>query len=109
MSFSFARCWIIFAALNSFLLCTTVTFDANGGNFNAGTVSSIQSVIKGDTFYNSQNSNSFPSVYFEKEDGTQKTFLGWYTSQDQNDVNASHFTDLTPVMCDITLYAWWSE
>ena len=47
--------------------------------------------------------------YFEKEDGSQKTFLGWYTSQDQNDVNASHFTDLTPVMCDITLYAWWSE
>ena len=25
----------------------------------------------------------------------------------KNDVNATHFTDLTPVMCDITLYAWW--
>ena len=101
--------WDIVTILKSEETVYTVTFDANGGNFNAGTVSSIQSVIKGDTFYNSQNSNAFPSVYFEKEDGSQKTFLGWYTSQDQNDVNASHFTDLTPVMCDITLYAWWSE
>ncbi|MGM9858940.1 MAG: hypothetical protein ACI311_06830 [Bacilli bacterium] len=101
--------WEIVTILKSEDTVYTVTFDANGGNFNAGTVASIQSVVKGDTFYNSQNSNSFPSVYYEKEDGTQKTFLGWYTSQDQNDVNATHFTDLTPVMCDITLYAWWSE
>ena len=99
--------WDIIAVLKTEDTTYTVTFNANGGMFTSSSSASIQTVKKGDTFYNSQNSNSFPSVFYLNEDDTQKTFLGWYTSQDKNDVNATHFTDLTPVMCDITLYAWW--
>ena len=106
--------WEVVTRLTSPETTYTVTFDANGGNFNAGTVSHIQTVKKGDTFYNSENSNAFPSVFYANYDDegevvSQKRFIGWYTSKDQNDVNATHFTDLTPVTCNITLYAWWAE
>lgn len=35
-------------------------------------------------------------------------FAGWYTSNDDSP-NIGHFTDLTPIMSDLTLYARWEE
>ena len=43
-----------------------------------------------------------PSIFRE-----DYTFLGWYTSPNMANVNSGQFTDLTPVLCDMTLYAWW--
>ena len=36
-------------------------------------------------------------------------FLGWYTDADVNNVNAGHFTDLTPVFSNLYLYARWEK
>ncbi len=36
-------------------------------------------------------------------------FLGWFTSDDPNDVNSGKFTDLTPVLSNLTLYQRWEE
>lgn len=36
-------------------------------------------------------------------------FLGWYTDADASNPNAGHFTDLTPVLSNLYLYARWEK
>lgn len=82
-----------------------LTFDVNGGSFvwNTGTISTIRKMVcdSGQYF---DLSNTLLEV--EKEG---YKFEGWWTSPDYKlDPNAGHFTSLTPVLSDLTLYANWS-
>jgi uncharacterized repeat protein (TIGR02543 family) len=73
----------------------TVTFDAatNGGSLVGGTTT--VKVSSGKTI------SSLPTAY-----KAGATFIGWYTSSaGPESPNSGHFTDLTPVTSDLTLYA----
>ena len=94
--------WMLIAQLSASSQTHTVRFDANGGTFASNTFSTIFEVTHGDTFYGNPK-YIFPVVTYE-----EKTFLGWYTSVNQNDPTAGKFTDLTPVYSDMILYAWWA-
>ena len=94
--------WIAIATLSNTKDEHIVTFDPNGGNFVSGTLDYQFPITHGYTFY-STDGYSIPSVY---RDGY--TFVGWFTSK-QNDPNAGQFTDLTPVLSDMTLYARWEQ
>lgn len=72
-----------------------VIFDANGGTFASGSATSIR-VEKGTCL----ELSDFPTVTKEGYE-----FNGWYTSL--TDVNSGQFTDLTPVVKNVTLYAKW--
>ena len=75
----------------------TVTFNAVA---NGGAIISGESVIecqKGDYISLADIPVAFKEGY---------TFVGWYTSQNAyNNPNAQKFSDLTPVLSDLTLYA----
>lgn len=93
--------WMLIAELSQDSLTHTVKFDANGGEFSSDTFSTIFEVNHGETFYGNAN-YIFPKVTREGY-----TFIGWHTSINQSDPTAGIFTDLTPVLDDMTLYAWW--
>lgn len=94
--------WMLIARLSDSRQTHTVRFDANGGTFASNTFSTIFEVTHGETFYGNPK-YIFPVVSYE-----ERTFLGWYTSVNQNDPTAGKFTDLTPVYSDMILYAWWA-
>ncbi len=72
----------------------TVFFDPGAGKINGSSSIMMSSVLEGKTLPLS----SIPTPTYEDH-----TFLGWYT--DLTNVNAGQFTDLTPVLSDLTLYA----
>lgn len=74
-----------------------VIFDPNGGTFASGSATSIR-VERGTCL----ELDDFPVVTKENYE-----FVGWYTSL--NDINSGKFTDLTPVVKNVTLYAKWES
>lgn len=82
----------------------TVTFDLNaddavflpGFGFDSSYI-----FVNGDTFYSTQRSVPIPYR-------NGYTFVGWYTSENPS-VTHGTFTDLTPVISDMTLYAAWEK
>ncbi len=72
----------------------TVFFDPGAGKINGNSSILMSSVLEGQTMKLSQ----IPTPTCDDQ-----TFVGWYT--DKNNVNAGKFTDLTPVLSDLTLYA----
>ena len=84
-----------------------VTFKLNGGKRRfvdatdiAGSESKDKVITKEKGEYINLNSPEYEAYY----DGY--TFNGWWTDEELN-ANSGHFTNLTPVMGDITLYANW--
>lgn len=94
--------WVEIATLQESKIDHTVKFDANGGIFATNSIPE-ETIKHGSTFYSA--GLEFPTVY--SLDGRE--FLGWYTSRNASNVNSGQFTDLTPVLSDMTLYARWSE
>ena len=84
----------------------TVTFDLNDTNTEpASFVSGTRSYVlnRGETFYSSFGHNSVPIAF-----RNGYTFGGWSTSKIPGVTNGV-FTDLTPVLTDIVLYAIWKD
>lgn len=83
----------------------TVTFNANGGEFvNSSSVnlSDARSYLVSKGNYVNLSGDDL------KVQKTGYKFDGWWTCQDHSeDPNSGHFTNLTPVMGDLTLYANW--
>lgn len=79
----------------------TVTFDLNSADarFVAGG-SVYPGIKKGQTFLSSNYALPIPA-----QEGFD--FSGWCTSRTPNPTNG-YFTDLSPVLCDMTLYAIWT-
>lgn len=74
-----------------------VTFDATT---NGGTISSYTSIFEVE-YGKTMNATDMPIASKAGE-----RFIGWYTSKDgPNNPNAGHFTSLTPVFSDMTVYA----
>jgi hypothetical protein len=73
-----------------------VTFNPNGGLI-AGASSDVREKVKAGEYI-----TDLPTPTL-----TGKTFAGWWTSIAE-DPNAGHFTVLTPVFSNLTLYARWS-
>lgn len=73
-----------------------VTFDPNGGTIE-GSTSSVREKVKAGDYI-----TDLPTPVL-----SGKTFTGWWTSIAE-DPNAGHFTVLTPVFNNLTLYARWS-
>jgi uncharacterized repeat protein (TIGR02543 family) len=73
-----------------------VTFDPNGGLID-GAASNVREKVKAGEYI-----SDLPTPTL-----TGKTFAGWWTSIAE-DPNSGHFTVLTPVFSDLTLYARWS-
>lgn len=95
--------WVEIATLESNKQVHKVTFNPNGGNFGSDVVSPIYEINHGYSFY------STPGYYLPSVNRDGYKFLGWYTSPIVNNVNSGQFTDLTPVLSDMTVYAWWEE
>ena len=93
--------WVQIACLSESKETHTVTFNANGGIFGSEVISPDYEITHGYSFYSTPGLD-MPSIFRE-----DYTFLGWYTSPNMANVNSGQFTDLTPVLCDMTLYAWW--
>lgn len=83
-----------------------VTFDKNGGEWDW----TSESTPSGDTRQFSYEEGSF--IDFDiaelKVVKAGYTFNGWWTDAEIN-ANSGHFTKLTPVTCDMMLYANWIE
>lgn len=97
--------WQKIATLESEEITYSVTFDANGEGayFDNGFASyTIDTITKGDYFatgkYGTIPTPSRPNY----------KFTGWCTST-RVSATSGFFTDLTPVMSDLTLYAIWEE
>lgn len=93
--------WELVADLGITGEACTVTFNAveNGGSIISG--NSIIECTKGDYI----SLGSIPIAYKEGY-----TFVGWYTDPNANtNPNAEKFTDLTPVMTNLVLYACFEE
>ncbi len=84
----------------------TVSFNANGGDFvNASSVnlSDTRSYLVSKGNYIDLSRDDL------KVEKTGYKFDGWWTCPDHSeDPNAGHFTNLTPVMGNLTLYANWT-
>ena len=74
-----------------------VIFDPKEGKIDDYEGVSVFNVLEGKTI----SLANIPTPVYENH-----TFLGWYT--DLDNVNAGKFTDLTPVMSDLHLYAKYS-
>lgn len=72
----------------------TVYFDPGTGKINGNSTILMSSVLEGKTM----NLSAIPTPTWDNH-----TFVGWYT--DKTNVNAGKFTDLTPVLSDLRLYA----
>lgn len=79
----------------------SLTFDAQGGTLNTGF---------GSVTYFLEEGSRLPLEILTERIGTptrgDDIFLGWYTSPDY-DPNAGRFSDTTPVLRDLMLYAWY--
>lgn len=84
----------------------TVSFDVNGGEYvNASSVnlSDVRSYLVSKGSYVNLSGDDL------KVTRTGYRFDGWWTCPDHSeDPNAGHFTNLTPVMGNLTLYANWT-
>lgn len=83
----------------------SVTFDLNDTSSEpASFVSGTRTYVlnRGETFYSSFGQNSVPIAF-----RSGYTFGGWSTSKIPS-VTSGYFTDLTPVLSDMTLYAVWN-
>jgi hypothetical protein len=78
----------------------TVTFNANGGSLPSNAYTSY-TIAKGKCFYDRSSAASIPVPTWSDD---TKVFDGWYTSTEVNPT-LTKFTDLTPVTCDIYLFA----
>ena len=95
--------WTIAVDFNTNAAEYSVIFDLNDttaepAEFTTGTRSYV--IRKGETFYSSNFDMPIPTR-------NGYTFGGWYTSQTPN-VTHGAFTNLTPVLSDMTLYAKWN-
>ena len=83
-----------------------VTFDKNGGEWDW----TSESTPSGDTRQFSYEEGSFIDFDIAELKVVKNgyTFNGWWTDAEIN-ANSGHFTKLTPVTCDIMLYANWIE
>lgn len=72
----------------------TVFFDPGLGKINGNSTILMSSILEGKTM----DLSAIPTPTYDDH-----TFLGWYT--DLENVNAGKFTDLTPVLSDLKLYA----
>ena len=85
-----------------------VTFDLNDSN-DGGVVASMPEgsfttyVITRNTYF---IDNGYTSIPIPIREGYK--FLGWYRTKDVTVVNGA-FTDLTPILSDLTLYAQWEK
>ena len=89
--------WTFIGSVGSTTEYVSVTFNAakNGGAVIGSTLTAT--VEKGSTM----EAEDIPLAYKEGE-----RFIGWYTSsQGPSNPNAGHFTSLTPVFSDMTVYA----
>ncbi len=81
----------------------SVTFDAQGGKLKTGSETM--------TFFLEEGSY-LPLEILEESIGKpirgDASFLGWYTSPDR-DPNAGRFSDTTPVLRNLMLYAWYDN
>ena len=90
--------WVLIAQLENDETTYVVTFDPNGGSFTTAT-STVREVKKGSYI------NDLPEVYKEGH-----SFIGWWTSPNgPSSPNSGHFTDITPVFGNLTLYACFEE
>lgn len=93
-----AGSWVLIAQLENDETTYIVTFDPNGGSFTTAT-STVREVTKGSYI------TDLPEVYKEGFN-----FMGWWTSPNgPSSPNSGHFTDLTPVFGNLTLYACFEE
>lgn len=93
-----AGSWRLIAQLENDETTYVVTFDPNGGSFTTAT-STVREVKKGSYI------NDLPEVYKEGHN-----FIGWWTSPNgPSSPNSGHFTDITPVFGNLTLYACFEE
>lgn len=97
--------WIVAVDFSSNETTYTVTFDLNDSTGEQAQLirgrNTYPGIKRGETFLSSRNSMPYPirSGY---------SFLGWSTSKDPDETNG-YFTDLTPVLSDMTLYAIWKN
>ena len=93
--------WVIVADLNTSdsIVTYSVTFDLNGAGATLSRGELAYSIPSGKTFYS--ESHIMPEATRQNFD-----FLGWSTVKEPTAVNG-WFTDLTPVVSDMTLYAIW--
>lgn len=98
--------WQVIATIKSEEITYDVTFVANGEGayFGDGSTSyTINNIKRGDYFATGQYGNiPTPSR------GANYKFTGWCTSTNVS-ATTGFFTDLTPVMSNLTLYAIWEE
>ena len=97
--------WIVAVDFNTDSTTYTVTFDLNDttaqpASFAIGT-STYTGIKRGETFYSLNYTVPVPAR-------ATYTFAGWSTSRTPNPTNGL-FTDLTPVLSNMTLYAIWSN
>lgn len=87
-----------------------ITFDLNDKDMDAETKASMPSG------WNTNLCSVAPNSYFMSSGYTIPVptrkgyeFKGWYTNKTVNHVTMSPFTDLTPIVSDLTLYAIWEK
>ncbi len=74
-------------------------------------------ILHGESFKSTTQGDTDIGTPLPKPDKPGYVFLGWYAddhyvdpdSDEEYDPNAAHFTNLTPVTCDLNLYARWSK
>ena len=93
--------WIMVADFDTNDTKYTVSFDLNASDAVFVTGKSSYEIYSGQTFFSSNYTVPVPSR-------PNYTFGGWSTSKTPNPTNGL-FTDLTSVLCDMTLFAIWNE
>ena len=97
--------WTVAVDLNTSYAEYSITFELNDttaepASFAVGQRSYV--IQKGETFYSSNLDMPVPAR-------AGYTFNGWYTTSTTPNVTQGIFTNLTPVMSNMTLYANWSK
>lgn len=93
--------WVLVADFDTNDTLYGITFDLNATDATFATGKAYYELYNGQTFY---------STHYELPIATRPnyTFGGWSTSKTPNPTNGL-FTDLTPVMSDMVLYAIWND
>ena len=97
--------WVVAVDFNTDATTYNVSFDLNDTNAEPASFvignSSYTGINRGETFYSLNYTVPVPAR-------TSYKFMGWSTSRTPNPTNG-YFTDLTPIICNMTLYAHWEN
>ena len=100
--------WSLIATIGGGTSYSVVTFDLNDPNKEDDIEPSISNNYNQQVTYEVTTNTYFTSNGYSIPIPTYEgyTFIGWYTSKEINQTTGT-FTDLTPILNDMTLYAIW--